>query len=204
MSNTPTFLELNHRLFGFPISTQTTYLQRLRDDEGIFPRGKQGGGAVAPAAVHVANLLIALCAAPSTGRKAPDAIETVRRVRGARRLFEYYIPPDLDFTSRIDGLRIESAVTFGEAIDSLIADMRSGQFVEWLGGDVDISSTIRFFDHGARIFVNLRTRREGQKDSILVFRNDDMMGAPCLTRCTEIELIALQKIAEALGPLAAT
>lgn len=204
MTTTPTFLEINQQLLGFPISTQTTYLQRLREDQSIYPRGKQGGGAVQPSASHVANLLIALAATPSSGRKTPDALATVRKVRAARRLRELYKSPELNFIENADGLKIESCETFGEAIDSLIDDMRSGRYSPWIGTDIDAFSSIRFYDHGARIFVNLRKSEEPGRGAFLVFRNDDMRGEVCLTRCTEVDVLVLQRMAKALGPLPAS
>ncbi|WP_165421545.1 hypothetical protein [Bradyrhizobium sp. Leo170] len=47
-ATTPIFVDIFHRLLGIPVSTITTYLQRLREDESVFRRGKQGLGAIEP------------------------------------------------------------------------------------------------------------------------------------------------------------
>jgi hypothetical protein len=201
MATTSAFSDIFNRLLGIPVSTSMTYLQRLREDETVFRRGKQGAGALEPTTTEIANWLIALCATPSTGRKAPDALATVRIVRSAPRLVDMYVPPGASYTHHANGLAIEAAQNFGEAVDALIDDMRSGRYAEWLGSDIDAASSIRFFDHGGRVFVSLRAR---QPESFLVFRNDDVFGPPGLTYTTELNIFVLQRIAEAMGQIPTT
>ena len=49
----------------------------------------------------------------------------------------------------INELAVSRASTFGEAIDSLITDMRCGVYAKWKGEHYP-HAIIRFFDHGSR------------------------------------------------------
>lgn len=196
MATTTVFVEILSRLLGIPPSTITAYIQRLREDEAVFRRGKQGPGAIAPTADELANLLIALCATPSTGRKAPDPLEVVRIARAAARL------TDSRVNSAIGCLAVAHANTFGEAIEALIADMRSGAYASWKG-DGHPTANIRFYDHGGRILINLQSTA-ADPPSVLVFRNDGGdFGGPCLNQIAELDMFAIEAIAKAMGPLPA-
>ncbi|MGJ5177413.1 hypothetical protein ACQR16_06025 [Bradyrhizobium oligotrophicum] len=193
MATTTVYVEILSRLLGIPVPTITTYIQRLRKDETVFRRGKQGPGAVEPTAAEIANLIIALCATPSTGRKGPDPLNVVRTARAAVRLEE----------SRVDAttecLTVTREPTFGDAIEALIADIRSGAYAAWKGEGWP-RAVIRFYDHGGRIFINLC--RHGDAMTALVFRNDDGdHGGPCLEQIAELEIFAIEMAAKAMGPV---
>lgn len=194
MATTTVFVEILSRLLGIPPSTITAYIQRLRENENVFRRGKQGQGAIEPTANELANLLIALCATPSTGRKAPEPLEVVRIARAAVRLVESRV------NDAIDCLAVARATTFGEAIEALIADMRSGAYASWKGAGHPTAS-IRFYDHGGRILINLQSAADSPP-SILVFRNDDGdFGGPCLNQIAELDMFAIEAIAKAMRSL---
>jgi len=195
MATTTVYTEILSRLLGIPASTITTYIQRLRVDETIFRRGKQGPGAVDLTASELANLLIALCATPSTGRKAPNPLDIVRIARAAARLTTGALPSRL--AEEIKNFAFSRAETFGEALEALITDMRNGTYAAWKGEHYPLA-TIRFFDHGGRIFVTLQ-RGEGPMSSI-IFRNDNVdFGGPCLNQIAELDLFALEAVAQAMG-----
>jgi hypothetical protein len=192
MATTTVFIEILSRLLGVPASTITTYIQRLREDETIFRRGKQGPGAVDLTARELASLLIALCATPSTGRKAPNPLDVVRTARAAARLSG-------EFTEEIRGFAFSRAETFGEALEALISDMHSGAYAAWKGEHYP-HATIRFLDHGGRIFVNLQ--RGADPMSFVVFRNDDGdFGGPCLNQIAELDIFAIEAMAAAMGSI---
>ncbi|TAI60059.1 hypothetical protein, partial [Bradyrhizobium sp. Leo170] len=149
-----------------------------------------------PTTTEIANWFIAMCAAPSTGRKAADPIETVKFARAALRITDRYLPPG--YVESVEGLTFPKAETFGEAIDLLIEDMRAGAYAEWKG-DHYPTAKIQFFDHGSRIFMQFQ-RASGDARSFLLFRNEDgHFGGPCLTHCVEVDCFALERIAEAMG-----
>jgi len=199
MPTTTIYMEILSRLLGIPASTIGHYLQILRGDESVFRRGKRGMGAIDPAPHEIANLVIAICATPSKGRKAPDALAIVKSARAAALLPRgEYFPSNI---AAIADLGVSRASTFGEAIDSLIADMRSGVYAKWKG-DHYPHAIIRFFDHGSRIFLNLS--RGAEQDTVIVFRNDESdisLSAACLMNIAQLDLFALEAIAEAMGPL---
>jgi hypothetical protein len=196
MATTTVFVDILSRLLGIPPSTITAYIQRLRENESVFRRGKQGQGAIEPTAPELANLLIALCATPSTGRKAPEPLEVVGIARAAVRLVESRV------NDAIDCLAVARAQTFGEAIEALIADMRSGAYASWKGAGHPMAK-IRFYDHGGRIFINLQGTN-ADPASTLVFQNEDgEFGGPCLNQIAELDMVAMEAIAKAMGPLPA-
>lgn len=174
----PTFADsIFPAYLGIPKSTANDYLQRLRAGK-LVRRGKQGPGALPLTTSEVGNWLIALCAATATTRERPDATETVKLVRAARRIFERSNP---------SGLSIDRAHTFGQAIDSLIDDMRAGRKAAKL--------RIRFVNNGGRIVVNLG-------DAAFVFRNDDHPADHpySLTFVHELNGDVLEVVAAAMGP----
>ena len=189
-------------LLGIPKSTAMHFCQALRQDETVFRRGKQGFGAIEPTAVEVANWTIALCAATAVTRKSPDPIETIKFARAAVRLSGY----GLDVSPKALGnLAIANAATFGEAIDSLIADMRSGAYATWQDGWI-ANLRIRFFNNGGRIVVNLERFALGTGErtaAAIAFRSENPADSisPCLTFVHELDGVALERIAEILGPL---
>lgn len=190
MATSTVYTEILSRLLGIPVPTITTYMQRLREDEAIFRRGKQGLGAIDLTAAELANLIIALCATPSTGRSAPKPLDVVRTARAAKKLS----PIIADETSHFAFSRAE---IFGEALEALIGDMRNGTYAAWKGEHYPLA-TIRFFDHGGRIIVNFQ-RGTGSLSSF-VFRNDNGdFGGPCLNRIAELDLFALEAVAQAMG-----
>jgi len=189
-------------LLGIPKSTAMHFAQALRQDETIFRRGKQGFGAVEPTAAEVANWLIALVAATAVTRKSPDPIDTVKFARAAVRLSGY----GLDIAPEgLDDLAIANAATFGEALDTLIADMRSGVYARWQNGWI-ANLNIRFFNNGGRIVINLdrHALETGERTAAaFVYRSENPADSlsPCLTFVHELDGFALQRIAEILGPL---
>ncbi len=197
----PLIAETLDRLLGVPKSTALDFASRLRRDESLFRRGKQGPGALAVSATELANWTIAVCAATAITRKSPDAVDTVKLARGATRILE----PDLAARcppEAVEGLAISQARTFGEAIDGLIADMRSGAFKAWRGEDHPSSLHIRFFDNGARIVFNFwRWRAGAAQAAVLVFRRDRQDGdmARALTHVAELDGYALEVLAAAIG-----
>lgn len=174
------------------------YVQQLRKDEDVFRRGKQGLGAIEPTTSEIANWTIALCAATATTRKSPDPISTVRFARAAVRLSEP-CPPDA-----FGNLAIAHAKTFGQAIDSLLDDMRSGTFATWKNEPHPSSLSIRFFNNGGRIVVNLWRFAPGAAlpvDAVIVYRGDNPADcAQSLTYIHELDGLALERLAEVLGP----
>ncbi|MET4208925.1 hypothetical protein ABIB95_003742 [Bradyrhizobium sp. LA2.1] len=194
MATTTVYVDILSRLLGIPVPTITTYIQRLREDETLFRRGKQGPGAIEPTAAEIANLLIALCATPSTGRRAPNPLDVVRTARAAIRLTSGAFSSRL--AEDIAHFTFARAETFGEALEALIADMRDGTYAEWKGDDYP-RATVRFLDHGGRIFVNLQ--RQNGPMSFVVFRNDDGdFGGPCLNQIAELDLFALEAVGQAM------
>src|SRR5258705_9708698 len=123
-ATTAVHCDIYQRYLGIPKSTAMHFAQQLRKDESVLRRGKQGAaGAIGLTAAETASWTIALCAATATTRKSPDPVETVKLARAAVRLSD----PDLDARAApeaLDGLAIGRAETFGEAIDSLLNDMR--------------------------------------------------------------------------------
>ncbi|WP_271583268.1 hypothetical protein [Bradyrhizobium sp. CCBAU 45389] len=153
-------------------------------------------GSVEPTASEVANLLIALCATPSTGRTAPHPLDVVRTARAAVRVTDY--APHIN-NEAIRDLSVAHASTFGDAIEALVADMRSGTYAAWKGESYP-HAVIRFYDHGGRIFINLQ--RLGDPMSVLVFRNEHGdFGGPCLNQIAELDLFALEELAKAMEPM---
>ncbi|MDI3564949.1 hypothetical protein [Bradyrhizobium sp. Arg816] len=97
----------------------------------------------------------------------------------------------------IDCLAVSRAATFGGAIEALMADMRSGVYAAWKGEHYPLA-TLRFYDHGGRIFVNLQ--RGADPMSVLLFRNESGdFGGPCLNQIAELDLFALEAVAQAMG-----
>jgi hypothetical protein len=208
MATSPIFCDIYERFIGFPKSTAMCFAQRIRADSGEPPlmrRGKQGLGALDLNAFEVANWTIALCAATATTRKSPDAIETVKFARAAVRLSDRFLDPSCP-PEAVEGLSIAGAKTFGEFIDSVISDMRSGAYRKWSGCNEPAlrSMTIRFFNGaGGRIVVNLYRRLGGGRtlDAVLVFRGDNPADAcHSLTYIHELDGELLEFLAEALGP----
>jgi hypothetical protein len=208
MATTSIYCDIYKRFIGFPKSTSMTFAQRIRADSGEPPlmrRGKQGLGALDLNAWEVANWTIALCAATATTRKSPDAIETVKFARAAVRLSDQYWDVAC-LPEAIEGLSIAGAKTFGEFIDSIIYDMRSGAYRKWSGCDEPAlrSMTIRFFNGaGGRIVVNLYRRLGGGRtlDAALIFRGDNPADAcHSLTYIHELDGEVLEFLAMALGP----
>jgi hypothetical protein len=193
---------------GVPKPTSRDFLQRLRTDPKIIRPGRQGPNAPALSVSEVANWVIALCAATATTRKSPDTLETVRAVRAAPRLAH----PDLDREcppEAIEGLGIGQAKTAGDAIDSLITDMRSGAFEEWKGGPSGepigrpFILKIRFVDGGRDILFNLtRFSKPRSESAFLAFRSTQSFELGwCLTYTHELNGFALEHLARAMGPL---
>jgi len=198
MATSTIYIEILSRLLGIPVPTITTYVQRLREDEAIFRRGKQGQGAVDLTTSEIANLVIALCATPSTGRRAPKPLDVVKTCRAAKKLTEGALPSQIG--DDIRHFAFSRATTFGEALESLIGDMRSGLYAEWKG-DTYPHAIIRFYDHGGRIFVNFH-RDPTSPSSFIVFRNDDGdFGGPCINQIAELDLFALEAVAQAMGAI---
>jgi hypothetical protein len=198
MATTTVYVDILSRHLGIPAPTITTYIQRLREDETIFRRGKQGPGAVDLTTSEIANLLIALCATPSTGRRAPKPLDVVKTCRAAKKLTEGALPSQI--SDDISHFAFCKAPTFGEALEGLIADMRSGAYAAWKG-ETYPHAIIRFYDHGGRIFVNFH-RDPTSPSSFIVFRNDDGdFGGPCLNQIAELDLFALEAIAQAMGSI---
>jgi hypothetical protein len=192
MATSTIYVKILSRLLGIPVSTITMYIQRLREDETIFRRGKQGPGAVDLTAGEVINLLIALCVTPSTGRRAPNPLDVVKTARAAVPL------PASDFAPEIAHFAFSRANTFGDAFEALLADMCDGTYGAWKG-DQYPRATVRFLDHGGRIIVNLQ-RAPTDAMSAIVFRNDEAdFGGPCLNQIAELDLFALEAVAQAMG-----
>jgi hypothetical protein len=208
MATTSIYCDIYERFIGFPKSTAMCFAQRLRADRDKPPamrRGKRGLGALDLNAFEVANWTIALCAATATTRKSPDAIETVKFARAAVRLSDRYLDASCP-AEAIEGLAIGGATTFGEAIDSLISDMRSGAYRKWSGRDESglRSLTIRFYNGaGGRIVLNFyrRIKGGGTLDASLVFRGENPADqAHWLTYIHELDGEVLEFLAAALGP----
>jgi hypothetical protein len=207
MATSSIYTEIFDVFCGIPKSTAMTVAQRIRadrDDPPLLRRGKQGVGALDLNAWEVANWIIALAAATATTRKCPDAIETVKLARATARLHEHdwdaQCPADA-----IEGLSIGSAETFGEAIDSLVNDMRSGAYLKWRGGPEGTATLgIRFFNNGGRIVINLRRFfKDGRSQgAVLVFRGENPADGPgmSLTFIHELNGDVLEELARALGP----
>jgi hypothetical protein len=163
--------DVYERYFGVPKPTSRDFAQRLRKDPALLRRGKQGPNAPELTISELTNWTIALVAATATTRKCPDAVETVRLARAARRLdsddLEAYCQPEA-----LEGLAVARATTAGAAIDSLLSDMRSGAFRAWKS-DGPTSLSIRFFNNGGRIVINTLRFKNGQmQKAALVFRSD--------------------------------
>jgi hypothetical protein len=192
---------------GIPRPTSRDFVRRLRKDVAVIRPGKQGPHAPALSVSEVTNWTIALCAATATTRKSPDALETVRAVRAAPRIDH----PDLArecLPEAIEGLSIDQAKTAGEAIDSLITDMRSGAFEQWKGGpDVPFMLRIRFVNGGRDILFNLtRFSTTGRSQSAFIgFRSTQSFErGHYLTYTHELDGSALEHLAQAMGqPIAA-
>jgi hypothetical protein len=187
------------RYLGVPKPTSRDFAQRLRKDPDLLRPGRQGFGAPELTVSELSNWTIALCAATATTRKSPDAIQTVKLARAAVRLSE----PDLDARcspEALAGLAVGHAKTFGEAIDSLIVDMRSGAYKAWTCGQVH-SLTIRFFNTGGRIVINLwRWVDDAAQTAVLVFRTDNHPAdsGNSLTYIHELKGDALEALAATL------
>jgi len=201
MATAGTYLDIFEHGLGQAQTTAVHVAQALRADESILRRGKRGFGALSLTAAEASNWLIALAAPIAPTAKAPSPIETVRSVRAASRL------PASGRHDVMDGLSVADASTFGEALDSLLRDMRSGTFRAWQGRG-GMTLNIRFVDGGrlaivyaARWFTGSQPHSESAE---IVFRNESCAGANrayAFTRINQISHEVLEKIAEALGPL---
>ena len=198
MATSTIYVDILSRLLGIPGPTIATYIQRLREDETIFRRGKQGPGAVDLTVGELANLVIALCATPSTGRRAPNPLDVVRTCRVAKKLTDGALPSQI--YDDISYFAFSKAATFGDALEALITDMRSGAYAAWKG-ETYPHALIRFYDHGGRIFVNFH-RDPTSPSSFIIFRNDNGdFGGPCLNQIAELDLFALEAVAQAMGSI---
>lgn len=209
MATTAPFCELFEHRLGIPKSTAMAFAQRLRKDKSVLRRGRAGRAAVDLTAQEVVNWTIALCAATSTARKGPDPIQTVKLARSAPRIrsddLDKYCP-----LASLEGLGLAGAETFGEAIDSLIADMRSGAYARWHGSVgsapqcLPYTLRVRFIDNAADIVINAWRWRDGAaQEATLVFRAENHPGARHhdLSFTHELSGFALEDIATVLGPL---
>ena len=202
-STTAAFCDIFERYFSIPKSTAMHFVQQLREDESIFRRGKRGLGAIEPTTSEIANWTTALCAATATTRKSPDTLDTVRYARAAVRLSDF----DLDTrcsAEAIGDLAIGRAKTYGEAVDSLIDDMRSGTFETWKNDQIT-TLTVRYFNNGGRIVINLTRYDSGDSpasQAVFVYRSDNPADqAASLTYIHEMEGDALEALAKVLGPI---
>jgi hypothetical protein len=198
-------VDIFERYAGIPKSTAMNYIQRLREDEKFFRRGRPGGGGVDVEIHEVTNATIALCAAAATTRSRPDALETVRRVRAAVRISN----SDLEAMCpqhRLRGLAIANAQTAGEALDSLISDMRTGTYEKWTEGRA-AAITIDFVNHGAQIRFYIRRYRPDEQrmeSTTIIYRDESGNVAShggCLTYIHSLDGDVILALAEALGPM---
>lgn len=196
-------VDLFEQLAAMPRSTITDRMQSIREDEAVFRRGRPGGGGLRDLKVHEAtNLMIALCAASATTKRKPDALETVHRVRTAVRLSDESLDA-MQPEKTLHGLTLSSAKTAGEAIDSIIDDMRSGKYDKWVDNQpatVDVS----FINHGSRVRLYVAKYSPDEKRmivTVLVFRseNGDLDGFLITYTCA-VDGILLQRLAEIIGP----
>jgi hypothetical protein len=206
-ATTTDFCSVFEARLGIRQGTAMLFAQRLRKDQTLLRRGRAGRGAVDLTAQEVANWLIALCAATSTARKGPDAIATVKLARSAARVRadDIRCPP-----AALEGLGLASATTFGEAIDSLFTDMRTGAYARWHGVSSDprwpvaYVLRIRFINNAADIIINtMRFRDDAAQEAVLVFRAENHPGAHWynLNYTVELNGFALEALAATLGPL---
>jgi hypothetical protein len=190
---------------GFTKSGVNFYMANLRP-HGLVPNtGTTGTGAADFETSHAVNLLIGLVASPSVA----SAVETVKKTRAALRLPN----PDGNHQARsvLHGLTVEDKATFGEALDALIDDIRSGRYRSWLGED-DPALTVEFTNYGEQLDMGIgRIPTEPEPGSpvasmlrhfaVLTFerkrRRTDLPAG--ITRIHRVEFIALTSLAGALG-----
>jgi hypothetical protein len=210
MSTTGTYCEIFNRWLGIPRSTAMDTAQILRHEPAILRSGKRGRGALTLTPAEVNNWLIALVAGKATTRAAPDAIETVRDVRAARRVTD----PDLDDCVAIADLSVAKAQTAGEALDALLHDMRTGAWQQWTGGPhmdgFELTGSLgfvrlRFINNGRTVIFNFWRTIAGpprqQESAVLIFRNSERpeQTGMYLTFTHELDGNALWRIADALN-----
>jgi hypothetical protein len=186
-------------LFGTPERTVRDQRARLSVDPTIMQPSIRGRTQPPLAAHEAINLLIAV-AAPAGGTRRPlSTLEIVRLCRAAQRLADEQCRPE-----KFAGLSIGHASTFGEAVDALVHDMRSGVFRKWCGPDGG-RSWLKFFNGGSRLVLGVERYPNGPlgESAALMFRNDAHPGdreTPFLESCNTVDGFVLERLAEMLGP----
>lgn len=188
--------------FGVAPKVLGLHRQRLASDPALM-RPLRRGCAQDPLGGHeVTNLVISVCAPSCAAHRYPDTVETVRLCRAAMRVTDDFDramnPPE-----RFAGLSFGNAATFGEAIDGLLMDLRSGAFAAWCGPEGG-RSWLKFYNSGSRIVIGAERFTPTPSERVgMVFRNDHNPGdrdSGFLTCVNEVDGIALERLAGLLGP----
>lgn len=188
------------------------YAQDLRRRGLLRGKGQQGTS-VRLSTVEANRWLIAQLVAPSVASSAT----TIARVRGAdfsSATFHPFIRADgstmpTDENRRCvaafaHGLSFATAPTFGEALDSIVDDFRSGAWAAW-AGEAPYELIFEFIDAGNHMQIYLT--RKGTYESV-VYQYAPAKPAPkigqAVTQILRLQGTTLERIAGALGPLHTT
>jgi hypothetical protein len=122
MATSGEIAEILSQELGMTMGAVQYYAQAMRN-AGLLSKGGRGLAAVHLSVVDVSNWLLALCVS-ETATAAPAEVNLTR---------EAAFDPIMSATSKdvTRGLKVATAVTAGEAIESLIWDMIDGRFRHW-------------------------------------------------------------------------
>ena len=198
MPTTASYCDIFERHFGIPKSTAMMFVQRLREDERIFRRA----GVRRDRAYNFGNFELDGRFVRSDRYYPQKSRYTFHgQIRTQRTDYmtdlDQWVPPEA-----VGDLSLVRAMSFGEALDSLVDDMRTGTYARWKRDRI-ASTRIRFFNNGGRIIINLEryTLQTREWSKAFVYRSENPADrSPSLTYIHELDGMALEALAAVLGP----
>jgi hypothetical protein len=158
---------------------------------GMLPKGPAGRGAPLLTSDEAAAFLLSVASGVSVS-DVVTATHSLTELPRARQSEDF----EANDKKVLHGMRLASARTSGDAIASMLDDIRIGAFAAW-GGELLFVS---FADTHDRLSITARHPSHNHA-SIIQFKRRKAESDPLLRRDTYIDCQILKNVADALGPI---
>lgn len=174
---------------------------------GIMQRGERGryGGAD----MRESDCVNLLLAASLNHPRGESLVKNVRRIRAMPlRSVIYPMPPDISDDERsnvvrrfLSGLSLKTDVLpCGEALETIIRDMRTGAFDAWVGA-AKIEVSAKFDERDRSAMIVIQDMSDDRRNVALYFSRDGGAREVAIERSVIWNTAVFRRFAEALGPI---